>query len=352
MKKTYPANINGRIFYIDEDAYSLLQNYLHQLHETFGGDEGREIVGDIEARIAELFDEQIAQGASVITLTDVNRVIETMGRPEDLSDNNSEGGTTQAQTEYEPKPFVTFNLPGKKRLFRNMQNRVFGGVISGLGTYLGWDVSIMRLAVVLLAIFTYAWPVTVLYLIAWMVIPPARTSRQILEMHGEPISVETVGQTILQNQPAPPPYKGHDEILAARAKELGKKDKSDFFSTLVRVCANIIMGFFGLIGILCGIAFGIGIIAIIAAMFVALFTTDVPMLQNLPYASPFLACWTALAVLAFLFIPCIGLAWGAACMIFNAPAAGKKTIISLVVLDMILLMLSIALGVALSASII
>lgn len=353
MKKTYPANINGRIFYIDEDAYSLLQNYLHQLHETFGGDEGREIVGDIEARIAELFDEQIAKGASVITLVDVNRVIETMGRPEDLSDTPSDdGGTHRPQAEFETKPFVSFNLPGKKRLFRNMQNRVFGGVVSGLGTYLGWDVSIMRLAVVLLALFTYAWPVTVLYLIAWMVIPPARTSRQILEMYGEPINVETVGQTILQNQPAPPPYTGHDEVLAARAKELGKKDKSDFFSTLVRVCANIIMGFFGLIGILCGIAFGIGIIAVIAAMFVSLFTPEVPMIHNLPYASPFLACWTALAVLAFLFIPCIGLAWGAACMIFNAPAAGKKTVISLVVLDMILLMLSIALGVALSASMI
>lgn len=348
MKKTYPTNINGRIFYIDEDAYSLMQNYIHQLHDTFGGEEGREIVGDIEARIAELFDERIASGASVITLADVNRVIETMGRPEDISDGPEEGAHREEPREQ--KPFVTFNLPGRKRLFRNMQNRVFGGVVSGVGTYLGWDISIMRLALVILALFTYFWPVTVVYLIAWMVIPPARSSRQILEMYGEPINVENVGQTILRSQPAASPYAESDEAMSARAKELGKKDKSDFFSTLVRVCANLIMGFFGLIALLCGIAFGMAIIAIVAALTASLFTSEIPpMLTQFGGMSPRLACMTALAALCFLLIPCIGIVWGAASMIFNAPAAGKKTIISLVVLDMIFLALSIALGVALSA---
>lgn len=353
MKKTYPANVNGRIFYIDEDAYSLLQNYLHQLHVTFGGEEGREIVGDIEARIAELFDERIAEGASVITLADVNRVIETMGRPEDLSEGNAAPEDKAPEEPREQKPFVTFNLPGKKRLFRNMQNRVFGGVVSGLGTYLGWDISIMRFAVVLLALFTYAWPVTVIYLIAWMVIPPARTTKQILEMYGEPINVETVGQTILNGQPTPPPFAGGSkEDMDARARELGKKDKSDFFSTLVRVCANLVMGFLGLLGAVCGLAFVAGIIAIIAAMTASMFTPEIPMLANLPYTSPYLVCMTALAALAFLLIPCIGVVWGAASMIFNAPAAGKKIVISLVVLDMIFLALTIALAVALTATVV
>lgn len=47
MKRTYPANIDGQIFYIDEDAYLMLQDYLQQLKLTFKGTEGAEIVGDI-----------------------------------------------------------------------------------------------------------------------------------------------------------------------------------------------------------------------------------------------------------------------------------------------------------------
>lgn len=86
MKKTFPVNINGKIFYIDEDAYKLLQDYLSQLRDTFPGQEGSEIVSDIESRISELFDERIATGANVIILEDVNNIIETMGRPEELSD--------------------------------------------------------------------------------------------------------------------------------------------------------------------------------------------------------------------------------------------------------------------------
>lgn len=75
MKKTFPVNINGKIFYIDEDAYRLLLDYLSQLRATFTGDEGAEIVNDIEQRISEHFDERISLGANVIVIDDVNNVI-------------------------------------------------------------------------------------------------------------------------------------------------------------------------------------------------------------------------------------------------------------------------------------
>ena len=55
MKKTFPVNIDGQIFYIDEDAYNLLNKYLEQLHISFRGEEGKEIGSDIESRIRELF---------------------------------------------------------------------------------------------------------------------------------------------------------------------------------------------------------------------------------------------------------------------------------------------------------
>lgn len=337
MNKTFPTNINGRVYYIDEDAYTLLKDYLHQLHITFGGEEGLEIVGDIEARIAELFDERIAAGAAVITIADVNRVIERMGRPEELNE-GYESGSAESPVQ-EEKPFVSINLPVRKRLFRNMQNKVFGGVISGLGTYLGWDITIIRVAVVLLALFTYFWPLCVIYLVAWMIIPPARTSKQILEMYGEPVNVETVGQTVLQQS----------ADLDSRASELKKANKRDGFGTFVRVCANCLMGFIGALALLCGIALGVGMIAILAAMVVTIFSPGLPGIDAIPGPSPYLALWLAFSVLGFLIIPCIALTWVAACSIFNAPSAGGKAITSLVVTAVIFLIVSIVLGVMLCA---
>ena len=89
MKKTLPVNISGKVYYIDEDAYDLLKNYLFQLRNAFPGDEGGEIVSDIESRISEHFEARINEGANVIVYADVNKVIETMGRPSDLSDANA-----------------------------------------------------------------------------------------------------------------------------------------------------------------------------------------------------------------------------------------------------------------------
>lgn len=54
MKKTLPVNISGKVYYIDEDAYDLLKNYLFQLRNAFPGDEGAEIVSDIESRLSYL----------------------------------------------------------------------------------------------------------------------------------------------------------------------------------------------------------------------------------------------------------------------------------------------------------
>ena len=72
MKKTFEVNINGKIFHIDEDAYELLKNYLSQLREAFPGEEGEEIVSDIECRISEHFEQRASVGSSVIVIEDVN----------------------------------------------------------------------------------------------------------------------------------------------------------------------------------------------------------------------------------------------------------------------------------------
>ncbi|MDE7115754.1 MAG: PspC domain-containing protein, partial [Muribaculaceae bacterium] len=207
MKKTFPVNINGKVFYIDEDAYELLSNYLTQLRAAFCGAEGDEIVTDIESRISELFDERVSAGANAITFADVNGVIEIMGKPADIGDMN-EGitppppyGTDADETAADNTGTDAGLKAPRKRLYRNLNNKVLGGVFGGLSTYLGWDANIMRLLYVALCIATYVWPLVLLYLIAWMIIPPANNPRRILELQGNPVTVDNIGQEVLSSTP-------------------------------------------------------------------------------------------------------------------------------------------------------
>lgn len=87
MKKTLTVNLGGTVYHIDEDAYVLLDNYLNNLRYYFRREEGaEEIVRDIENRIGELFDEYLRNGQQVITVENVEAVIERMGKPEQLDE--------------------------------------------------------------------------------------------------------------------------------------------------------------------------------------------------------------------------------------------------------------------------
>ena len=84
MKKNITINLCGRLFQIDEDAYELLQQYIESLRQSFGREEGgEEIVNDIEARIAELFDELRQKGIEAITIDHVKNIITRIGKPEE-----------------------------------------------------------------------------------------------------------------------------------------------------------------------------------------------------------------------------------------------------------------------------
>lgn len=137
MKKTLTVNLGGTVYHIDEDAYILLDNYLNNLRYHFRKDEGaEEIVRDIESRIAELFDEALRGGLQVITIKEVEEVIARMGKPEEL--NGEEDGNPSASNS---KTFDSESTETRRRLFRNPDDRILGGVVSGIAAYFGWDVT-------------------------------------------------------------------------------------------------------------------------------------------------------------------------------------------------------------------
>lgn len=141
MKKTLSVNLGGTVFNIDEDAYRLLDNYLNNLKQHFRKEAGaEEIVDDIERRISELFVEKLTGGKQVITIADVEEVIARMGKPEDM-ETGEEEETAGQDRQASSGPNYGYREEGKarKRLFRNPDDKILGGVISGMAAYLDAD---------------------------------------------------------------------------------------------------------------------------------------------------------------------------------------------------------------------
>tara|TARA_R110002073_G_scaffold27404_5_gene88466 strand:- start:906 stop:1496 length:591 start_codon:yes stop_codon:yes gene_type:complete len=184
MNKTVTANISGIVFHIEVDAYEKLNNYLNTIKSYFKSAEGAdEIMADIEARIAELLK---AGPAEVVNMNDVNHIIETMGEPEQYIDEDAE--PSASGKEKSKAGFMS------KRLFRDPDDNVIGGVCSGLGYYFGIDRIWFRVAF-LIALFGFGTGIFV-YLILWIIIPIPKTTAEKLEMKGEPVNIENIGNTI------------------------------------------------------------------------------------------------------------------------------------------------------------
>lgn len=202
MKKTLTVNLGGTVFNIDDDAYRLLDNYLSNLKLHFRKDAGaEEIVDDIERRISELFAEKLSAGSQVITIADVEEVIARMGKPEDMEageeSTGSASGGANAGSSSASGSWSTGTAYGstRRRLYRNPDDKMLGGVISGMAAYLGWDVTLLRLLLLVVLICGVGTLIPV-YIVCWLIIPEASTAAEKLSMRGEAVTVENIGKTV------------------------------------------------------------------------------------------------------------------------------------------------------------
>jgi len=187
MNRTITSNIAGTVFHIDEDAFRKLEQYLSDIRSFYAGQEGEDdIVSGIEERIGEIFNGKVKGGQSIITMNDVDAVIAVMGRPEAF----------EGEDDAEPKASAASKSKGSsKRLFRDPDSRVLGGVCSGVSHYLGiHDPVWFRLAFLLT--FIFAGTGLLLYIILWIVIPSAKTPSEKLEMKGENVTVDNISRTV------------------------------------------------------------------------------------------------------------------------------------------------------------
>jgi len=188
MKKNLSINIRGILLYIEEDGYELLQNYLHKVNTYFAGYEGsKDIVEDIETRIAEIFMGKLDSYKQVITLEDVQALMAQMGDVTDFEivDDPSEHIHNNTIQEKEISP---------KKLFRDEENKILAGVSSGLAAYFGGGELIFRILFIILAFMGGLG--IIIYATLWFAVPAAKTITDKVAMKGEPITLNNIENSI------------------------------------------------------------------------------------------------------------------------------------------------------------
>jgi phage shock protein PspC (stress-responsive transcriptional regulator) len=233
MKKTIKINISGTIFHLDEDAYDKLKIYLDKIHHYFEKKTGgSEIIKDIELRIAELFQLKLTGNKQVITLEDVKEVIQQLGEPEDFSEEDEDERKTKRE---EPV----------KKLYRDPDNSVLGGVASGIGNYINIDPVWIRLLFILLML-AYG-VIGIIYILLWLIIPKAETYEQKLEMKGENITISNIEYKV-RNE-----YNEVRDNLNQFRKSKQYKNMSDRLREILTVLGNIFLGLLKFAAILAGV---------------------------------------------------------------------------------------------------
>lgn len=225
MQRIIQINIAGRVLPIEEDAYLILKDYLSSLIRHFDGEPGKEeIIQDIEGRIAELFSIRLNAGSPAVDKPDVLKVIETLGPASALNDGNDANGNPVAHfpTPYVPpineRKYHSNQGTSSRRLFRNQNDKVIGGVCSGVANYFDIDPVIVRLVFAIL--FLTAGVGLLAYILAWVIIPAAKTPEDMRYMSGgAPMDFHTMKQNM--------EYELRD--LKMRGEQMSR-ELQDFFS--------------------------------------------------------------------------------------------------------------------------
>lgn len=187
MNKTVNINLGGLFFHIDEDAYQKLSRYFDAIKRSLSDANAQdEIIKDIEVRIAELISEKHSSDKQVISLKQLDEIIAVMGQPEDY----------RLDGEAAPEQPLYSNTNRKTRkLYRDIDEGMIGGVAAGLGHYFGIEKVWIRVLLVAL-VFLGVGSGIIAYIALWIIIPQAITTSEKLEMRGEPVTISNIEKKV------------------------------------------------------------------------------------------------------------------------------------------------------------
>ena len=246
MNKTVNINLGGMFFHIDEDAFQKLTRYFDAIKRSISNSSGHdEIIKDIEMRVSELLFEKQKSDKHVIGLKDVDEVIAVMGQPEDyIIEDEATAGPTYNNT----------TSRSTKKLYRDKEKGMIGGVASGLGYYFGIDAVWIRIVLILLVFAGFGTGILA-YIILWIVTPEAITTTEKLEMTGEPVTISNIEKKVreefenVSDKLKNVDYDKYGNQIRSGADKLGNSF-GDFITTVFKIFAK----FLGIILILAGLA--------------------------------------------------------------------------------------------------
>ena len=269
MNKTVNINLGGMFFHIDEDAYQKLTRYFDAIKRSLSNSSGQdEIIKDIEMRVSELLNEKQKTEKHVVGLKDVDEVIAVMGQPEDYRIDEEGIGNTSTN-------YSSSTSTGSRKLYRDKDGGMIGGVLAGLGHYFGIDKVWLR---IFFLIMFFAWGTGVLaYIILWIVMPEAVTTAEKLEMTGEPVTISNIEKKVREEF-----ENVSDKFKNANYDEMGNRVKTgaekmgssfgDFLIAVLRVFSKILGVFLIIVGLF-----------ILAGLFIAVFTLGSSSIIEVPW---------------------------------------------------------------------
>jgi len=266
MNKTVNINLGGMFFHIDEDAYQKLTRYFDAIKRSLSSSTGQdEIIKDIEMRVSELLAEKQKTEKHVVGLKDVDEVIAIMGQPEDykIDDESPESNSSD------------FSSPKTRKLYRDTENGMIGGVLAGLGHYFGIDKAWLR---VILLILFFAWGIGFMaYIILWIVMPEAKSTAEKLEMTGEPVTISNIEKKVREEfENVSDKLKKMDYDKFGNQVKSGAEKVGSTFGNFIIAVLRAFSKFIGALLIMTGLF-------ILTALFIGIFTLGSSSFIDVPW---------------------------------------------------------------------
>jgi len=312
MKKTLSVNLGGSVYHIDEDAYQELMDYLQEVKSHLGNDaSSSEVLIDIEQRISELFGEWMKGRREVITASDVQKVISILGRPEQF-DNEASEATEDAEPQaagpkYERRTEERYGS-AHRRLYRDTENSMLGGVCSGFAAYL--NVSVVLIRLIYLCLIFFGGTGFLFYFLCWIIVPEARTAAQRLEMQGEDVTIENIEKKVREE--AGKVKDRVDGYMKSNRFQENVRTAGNGFVEAIRVIVKVFFAF--LAGVI-GLAGFIVLLGLIFALLV-LWTGNIHFIESWPHdfqplqnalMNPSSATWMTFGLILAIGIPFIAI---------------------------------------------
>ena len=269
MKKNITINLYGSLYAIDEDACQLLEQYLANMKAYFAKREGGdEIADDIEHRVAEILSDLKAEGTEAISIEHIQDIIHRIGNPEQMDEESEEASATpngaandSEDSETPPEPPTPSSDDEQKRkkffaerkLYRDPDDKIIGGVLSGLCKYFGANDPLpWRIITVLLCLASFS-TVGIVYLIAWAIIPQAHTAEERLLMQGRPVNPASINEELMKQANAARNYMSSSEFQNSAHSVIGTLFRIVLFMVqfiMLSIVTSLLIGLFIFIGVL------------------------------------------------------------------------------------------------------